>query len=580
MRRTRLLLPTMALLVAFPAAAPGATAGVTVTKTTRTWTVTVGPHSDQQCKVLGDLYVPSSAARLPAPAILTTNGFGGSKDDQAWIGDAFAKRGYVVLSYSGLGFGGSGCNIELDDRAWDGKAASQLITWLGRQRYVKKDALGDPRVGMIGGSYGGQVQYATAALDRRLDTIVPIITWNDLSYSLAPNNLARGTQPPGLTAGVPKWHWTTFFHAVGLAQPALHPEATPKPPSTCPGFDPRVCPAYLGIAARGYADEATEAFVRHASVATFIDRIRIPTLIMQGEADTLFNLSEAVATYRGLKARGVPVKLVFQSWGHSHSAPAPGELDHNDPVHSYQGALVAAWFDKYLKGAAVSTGPGFEYFRPWVSYTGSAGPAYGRASAFPVGTTLPLYLSGSAGLVTRREDVEAGSPTFVTPPPGAGSYSETSAVQDQPPFAAAPPSDPPGTFAAFSTPPLPARIDTVGIPTLTVRITDPTASAADPALQTVLFAKLYDVAPDGSVTLVHRLISPVRIADASKPVRIYLPGIVHRWAAGHVLRVVLATSDQAYLGNRSPHVVSVVTDPAAPGVLRLPVLRIPAAFAD
>ncbi len=58
----------------------------------------------------------------PAPAILTTNGFGGSKDDQKKTAEFYASQGYVVLSYSGLGFGGSGCKITLDDRDYDGKA--------------------------------------------------------------------------------------------------------------------------------------------------------------------------------------------------------------------------------------------------------------------------------------------------------------------------------------------------------------------------------------------------------------------------------------------------------------------------
>ena len=46
---------------------------------------------------------------------------------------------------------------------------------------------------MTGGSYGGQIQFAAAAYEKqagtnRLDAIVPLITWNDLSYSLAPEN--------------------------------------------------------------------------------------------------------------------------------------------------------------------------------------------------------------------------------------------------------------------------------------------------------------------------------------------------------------------------------------------------------
>jgi hypothetical protein len=39
----------------------------------------VGPSHDKHCDVVGDLYRPVSATRRhPAPAILTTNGFGGS----------------------------------------------------------------------------------------------------------------------------------------------------------------------------------------------------------------------------------------------------------------------------------------------------------------------------------------------------------------------------------------------------------------------------------------------------------------------------------------------------------------------
>ena len=52
--------------------------------------------------------------------------------------------------------------------------------------------------------------------------------------------------------------------------------------------------------------------------------------------------------------------------------------------------------------------------------------------------------------------------------------------------------------------------------------------SAGPSGQLQVFAKLYDVAPDGSKTLVHKLISPVRVADVTQPVHIELPAIVHR----------------------------------------------------
>ncbi|HEX8002009.1 MAG TPA: alpha/beta fold hydrolase [Mycobacteriales bacterium] len=573
----------LALLAVATAAlgyAPAARAEVTVTKTTVHVDTTVGPDGTTHCDVVGDLYVPSTAtAATPAPAILTTNGFGGSKDDQAGTGEAFGRRGYVVLSYSGLGFGGSGCNIQLDDRDWDGKAAQDLVTYLAGLDYVRKDAPGDPRVGMIGGSYGGQVQYAAAAVDDRIDTLVPLITWHDLAYSLTPNNVAFGAQPDGVTPGVPKQQWTELFFALGSSQPAQHPDATPNPPSTCPGFDPRVCPANATSAALGYPTRDTIDFLRHASVGTFLDDIDVPVLIAQGEADTLFNLNEAVATYQGLKARGVPVKLMFQSWGHSNLGPAPGELDLANPEETYQGQVFAAWFDRWLKDLPVDTGPEFEYFRPWVTYSGSAAPAYGSAPRYPLKDSVTLRLSGTGALVGPGSVVTAGTATFVSPPGGQpASYSETAFAQDQEPAKSIPPTDPPGTFAAFTTEPLEDDVDVVGVPVLDVALTIP-ATTSDPATQAVLFAKLYDVAPDGTQHLPHRLVAAARIAPAAGKARIHLPGIVERFEAGHRLRLVLATTDQSYLNQRLPKAVTVTNDPASPNTLSFPVAaRSDAAF--
>src|SRR4051794_32939224 len=114
-----------------------ATAHATTVRTLH-FDVVVGPASDTHCDIVGDLYTPGSATKAaPKPAVLTTNGFGGSKDDQQAMAQALAARGFVVLSYSGLGFGGSGCKIELDDPDWDGKAGSQLISFLGGTKAAK-----------------------------------------------------------------------------------------------------------------------------------------------------------------------------------------------------------------------------------------------------------------------------------------------------------------------------------------------------------------------------------------------------------------------------------------------------------
>jgi ABC-2 type transport system ATP-binding protein len=48
--------------------------------------------------------------------------------------------------------------------------------------------------------------------------------------------------------------------------------------------------------------------------------------------------------------------------------------------------------------------------------------------------------------------------------------------------------------------------------------------------------------------------------------------VVHRFATGHRLRLVLAASDVAYAGNAVPQAVTVRTSAGDPGVLRLPIV--------
>jgi predicted acyl esterase len=115
----------------------------------------------------------------------------------------------------------------------------------------------------------------------------------------------------------------------------------------------------------------------------------------------------------------------------------------------------------------------------------------------------------------------------------------------------------------------------VGAPRATLKVLSPVAErtqdSGDAADKLVLFAKLYDIAPDGTKTLVHRLVAPVRVPDVTEPFTVTLPGIVHRYEPGHRLRFVIAASDGAYFGNRGVKPVTVVSAPDDTGVLRLPV---------
>lgn len=604
--RTALAAAIAGVAVAAVAGSGGGPAGAAgdpgYTMRTLHFAVRTGPGGHTPCDIVGDLYTPTGAG--PAhrvPAILTTNGFGGSKDDQAGIGTAFAARGYAVLSYSGLGFGGSGCKITLDDPGHDGHAARQLVSFLGgapgiafadaqhtrpvaRYRDVVHDATDhtgtprahDPRVGMIGGSYGGEIQFATASVDPRVDTIVPLITWNDLSYSLAPNNTDRTHGVSTSTPGATKLTWGLGFSAEGVADGVAGAGGNPSRLFGCPNFADFVCPALVTGGTTGYFQPDAIRALRHASVEHYMPSIRIPTLLIQGENDTLFNLNEAVATYRSLRAQGTPVTMIWQSWGHSDLTPAPGELDlaNPDPATQYETARIAHWFDHYLKGRDTGTGPTFAYFRDWVHYTGIATPAYATAPAFPVGTRRTWYLSGDGRLVGSRSAVRTGSQVFATPPAGAptsldpadvvGSYAPAGVGDTD--------RDAPGTYAVWDGTSLRHPLHVAGIPVLRVRLDAPTAAAsqgAGPAGQLVVFAKLRDVAADGTARLIRGQVAPVRVPDVTKDVTIRLPGIVHEFPAGHHLELAISGGSENYRGGLSPTPVSIAGD--AGETLRLPV---------
>jgi len=245
---------------------------------------------------------------------------------------------------------------------------------------------------------------------------------------------------------------------------------------------------------------------------------------------------------------------------------------------SYLGNRFLNWMNHYVKGnRKAPVGSAFSYFRDWVSYDtrpGIAGTAvrkaYAERSAFTQSPTATLYFTGNDGLTTSSA-VTPGSASYANVGPAPTSYSETSGLEGS--QVNNPPSDAPGTAVSFTSAPLAAPADLVGSSRLRLNLSAPVAAqsqGADPGGKLVLFAKIYDVAPDGSVTLHNRLISPVRVTDATKPVSVTLPGVVQRFPAGHRIRVTVAASDAAYAGNHAAQPVTVTTSAAAPSLIRMP----------
>ncbi len=551
--------------------------------------VRTGPRRDIPIGIDTRLYVPERAtARRPQPAIVMTNGFGLDKDAAEILTTArfFAAHGYVVLTYSASGFGDSGGCITLQSMDYDVQYAKQLIsTVLGSKRYVARDRRG-PVVGTVGGSYGGGIQLPLAAADKRVRATIPGRTWNQLAYSLDPNNRVVPGDRSGFAharnaQGVFKQEWTSLFFASGNAQPAQGNGGCPEAKVAagdpvelagapgCQGYYLPVCHTNALIGSTGDADAASRRLLARASGATFLRTVTAPTLLVQGQSDTLFNLNDATATYVGLRRLGVPTAMIWNSGGHGGYTSEPGECEAYDGVERsvrqmdrcYLPRRQLGWMNHWLRGTRAGQGPGFSYYQDWRRYAGS-GPndeQYGTAPRLAPNAGRTFYLAGSTGLVARKRFARAGRATFVSPAGGAPTaYTETSNFSGpdaQPSSSAVPPTEAEGQHVDFTSRRFRSAVNAVGIPRAHLVLRH--ANGRD----LVFFGKVYDVAPDGSSTLLHRLIAPVRVpaGAVSTPVDLKLLGFAHRFRAGHRVRLTLASTDATSYHSQVADVVTVLS---------------------
>ncbi|WP_073485905.1 alpha/beta fold hydrolase [Streptoalloteichus hindustanus] len=560
-----------------------------------------GPGRDQPVQLDATFYLPQ---RTPAPAVLVAHGFGGDKDAVAAEARELAERGFVALAYSARGFGRSTGQIALNSPDYEVVDAQQVLDWLSRQPEVTTDAPGDPRVGVTGGSYGGALALLLAGVDPRVDALAPVITYNDLGQALLPNAGTTGKLTPRSPAagafaadGVFKRGWAGLFFAAGLGpggstapkgeapepgQPRTgepspttgpNPRGTrsdrpggPQPgqpgqpgqqpgqqgPATCGRFRPEVCQAYVEVTTTGRASAATVELLRRSSPASVTERIKAPTLLVQGEQDTLFGLDQSDATARQITAAGGTVKTVWYSGGHDGGNPGPSVR-----------RQIADWFTFHLRRTGPDPGEGFEYAVQGAFRSGGPTIRTAVADRYPglegAGAGDDEVERRSVGLRGPAQTVlnpPGGNPAAISSLPGLGSRLSGSG-SGAAALAGGLAVDVPGQTALFTSEPVDAQVLVTGSSRVRLRVSavpgQPTTGEA------VLFVKLYDVAPDGRRTLPGNAVAPVRVgglpADgAPVEVTVTLPGVVRPVEAGHRLQVAVSTTDQGYAGPTAPAV--------------------------
>ncbi|MDT4921209.1 MAG: type transport system ATP-binding protein [Pseudonocardiales bacterium] len=496
--------------------------------------VTGTPEHGKTVRLDTSLYLPAST---PAPAVLLSQGFGGDKTSLDGTARSFAEHGYVALTYSARGFGRSGGLIHFASPDYEVRDGRKLLDYLAGLDVVSRVG-GKPQLATAGASYGGALSLLIAAADPRVGAVAADITWHDLSAALFPN--AAGAPP-----GVFKKLWAGQLFASALPEtslsglpgsaPPVGPDRAPAQATGCGRFAPDVCAAYQASAARGLPTAAMDRLMRLASPASVIDALSAPTLLTQGEQDSLFPLSEAAANARQLAAHGTPVRVVWREGGHDTGGGG-----------GVATSAAIGWFDDVFNGgggAGVSKQQPFRFSEQAgvvSAATGDAAQQTLEADGYPGIAGAPedtetVQVSGPPQVAIAPPD---GSPAAITSVPGLSALGPlVTRALDLLPAA-------PGQTASFSSAKLPDSVLIVGQPT--VRITVTARSSAD----AVLFAALRDLAPDGTEQVPAQLVSPVRLTGlrpgVPRTVTVRLPSIVRNVEAGHRLVLTVGTTDFGY----------------------------------
>ena len=446
------------------------------------------------------LFVPEGGADA---TILATHGWGGSKSSVEGYAPLLADNGYALVAFDQRGFGESTAEVGLSGPK-EVADVSALIDFVAADDRIANGPGGDPRIGMLGASYAGGIQLNAAAVDDRIDALVPVIPWHDLSFSLVPN-------------GVPKFGWTSLLYAAGIE--ASRGLTSPDPENLQRGVSPRLHELYAKATTQNRLPPEGESFLKVRSAVSKADRIDTPALVVQGWPDTLFTPNEGDRIVEDLRADGVDARLVLFNGGHTFTETAAPE----EQVAEIE-SMAVEWFDQHVRGGESDIAP--------LTYWDVQNGRFQEADGFPpsnatiVEATL-AELEGEGRSVVANTAAPTSTSHF--------SPENTDAA--------------PVSVATFDLA-VGDDIEVLGIPELSV-----TPGGA----RTFLFGKVYHVS-DGEATLINNQVAPVAVEGTpgeTRQVEFELVGFQRQFSAGDTLRVALASTDAGFSSARQGAAVAI-----------------------
>lgn len=315
--RVRVLL---VLLVAALACAGSAASARASTATSDTWipvTIDASDSTPLACAYI----IPSGAAPAGGwPGVILFHGLGQSYADMEPIGAALAQFGFAALACDARGTGSSGGKFGLDGTR-DVQDAQNLFTW-----FAARDDVSNTQIGAFGLSLGGGEVWNAAVTGVPFKAIVPAVTWTNLASALNPDGVPKTGLVGILSQVVPLQNWDPAL--VQTAQSLLQGEVTTTGKST--------------EAARSSRSQ--------------LHSLKVPTLLLQGRHDFLFDMDQAIAAWKLLAG---PKRLYLGDLGHPPATNPTAE----EPAYI---AEAIAWFAHYLAGHGPALGGGVELAHdPW-----------------------------------------------------------------------------------------------------------------------------------------------------------------------------------------------------------------------
>jgi X-Pro dipeptidyl-peptidase len=389
-----------------------------------------------------DIYLevvePTSGGKVvPSPVILTYSPYsvlGRNGDASHWNPLGYA-RAYADV----IGTGNSGGCYDYGGNR-EKRTGHDVVEWIARQKWTTG------KVGMLGGSYDGTTQYATAITHPKgLVTIVPeaaISRWYDYAYAggirYTDSDEQFGNEGPGAASdeGVD----TPLGFEYGFAIP-------PPTDASDPHWQQRVasgtrpCDELTHTGAAYNLTPDYDGFWLDRDYVKDLPTVRIPVLVASNWGDWNVKQKNGWDAYHALTHAAVRKLYMGTRWA-----------GHGTPPGAAYSATVDAWFARWLKGVH----NGVERMPAVTSETSDdAGPMRYIAGPEPRPAALTLHLGGTTGAWTLSTARPHGTATASY----VDSGTNTEAFAATHPYA-------PGPYLAFTSPVLTRDVRLFGRPTL------------------------------------------------------------------------------------------------------------------